>query len=105
MRSMRISYLVDSSLKNIVFIFYICGLMVHKYENKVRITKGFFAHYSHKLINHLITIKLFTFLYPTLTHAFYNKCVQLSSVSYSLYTLFTSPITTTTFNTYIRRYL
>jgi hypothetical protein len=92
-------------LKYIFFISYLCGLKVQNYENKMLITTLVFAHYSQPLKNSLKTIKLFTFLYPTLAHAFYNKCVQLVSVRYSLYTLFTGPITTTTFNTYIRRYL
>ena len=83
----------------------LCGFGVYNSENKMGITKASYTHNPQHFINSTYTIKLFTFLYPSFAQQFINKCVQTVSVNSGFYTVFTGPITTTTFNTYIRRFI
>ena len=85
-------------LKYHLFISFICGLTVQKFVQKKRINRASFTHFAQQEVLASNIQKLYSFIYPQYSQTLHNYCMQITSVSLQFYTLYTGPITTTTYN-------
>jgi hypothetical protein len=93
----RLSFVGCASFfsKNIA---YLCGCVVQKFVQKKRITTRVFTHYTQQFFIPFYLHTSHLILHPTYTHSLHNIFVQKLSVNGVFYTLYTGPITTTTYN-------
>ena len=80
------------------FIAYLCGCVVQKFVQKKRITTRVFTHYTQQFFIPFYLHTSHLILHPTYTHSLHNIFVLKLSVNGMFYTLYTGPITTTTYN-------
>lgn len=102
MHSIISSILDTGYFKNNTLISYVCGWMVQKFVQKKWIIGIAFAQYTQLNINYLLLHNVYTYFYAIITQGLHTIIRQSSSVSGRFCTVYTGPITTTTYNIYER---
>jgi len=75
-----------------------CGLMVQRYVYKKRISLVTFTQYTQAKQTGYNFANLYPIMYSAISQYMHNKCMQITPVYGSFYTVYTGPITTTTYN-------
>ena len=98
MRNFRGLYFVGCISFFSKFVAYLCGLVVQRFVQKKRINSASYTHYTQRLNNYVFWRQLYSYFYSPYSHSLHTLIIQPVSVTVQLYTLYTGPTTTTTYN-------